>query len=37
MASARGERLHANPAALRCLDCQAMHEKTYAHPGTPTL
>ncbi len=31
------ERLHANPAALRCLDCQAMHEKTYAHPGTPTL
>ena len=31
------ERLLANPAAFRCLDCQAMHEKTYAHPGTPTL
>jgi RNA polymerase-binding protein DksA len=31
------ERLEANPAALRCLGCQAMHEKTYAHPGTPTL
>jgi len=30
-------RLHANAAALRCIDCQAMHEKTYAHPGTPTL
>lgn len=31
------DRLHASPAALRCIACQAMHEKTYAHPGTPTL
>jgi DnaK suppressor protein len=31
------ERLQANPSASRCLDCQAMHEKTHAHPGTPTL
>ncbi len=31
------ERLHANPAALRCIDCQRVHEKTYAHPGEPRL
>ena len=31
------ERLQANPAALRCVACQALHERTYAHPGTPTL
>ena len=31
------ERLRANPAATRCLDCQRVHEKTYAHPGEPRL
>ncbi|HLE67401.1 MAG TPA: TraR/DksA C4-type zinc finger protein [Burkholderiales bacterium] len=29
------ERLHANPAATRCVDCQRVHEKTFAHPGEP--
>jgi RNA polymerase-binding protein DksA len=24
------ERLRANPAAVRCIECQAQHEKTYA-------
>jgi RNA polymerase-binding transcription factor DksA len=31
------ERLRANPAALRCIRCQALHEKTYAGPGAPKL
>lgn len=31
------ERLLAAPAATRCLDCQAVHERTYAHPGEPKL
>ena len=31
------ERLHANPAALRCIGCQSVHEKTYANPGEPKL
>jgi RNA polymerase-binding transcription factor DksA len=31
------ERLRANPAALRCVRCQALHEKTYAGPGAPKL
>jgi DnaK suppressor protein len=26
-------RLRANPAAVRCIDCQAQHEKTYAGPS----
>jgi RNA polymerase-binding transcription factor DksA len=31
------ERLRANPAAMRCVRCQALHEKTYAGPGAPNL
>jgi DnaK suppressor protein len=31
------ERLRANPAAVRCIDCQAQHEKTYAGPSTSSL
>jgi RNA polymerase-binding transcription factor DksA len=31
------ERLRANPAALRCIACQRVHEKTYAHPAEPKL
>jgi len=31
------ERLRASPAAIRCVDCQRAHEKTYAHPGAPKL
>lgn len=31
------ERLRANPAALRCIRCQALHEKTFAGPGAPKL
>jgi RNA polymerase-binding transcription factor DksA len=31
------ERLRANPAATRCVRCQALHEKTYAGPGAPKL
>lgn len=31
------ERLRAYPAAMRCLDCQRVHEKTFAHPGEPKL
>ena len=27
------ERLRANPSAVRCIDCQAVHEKTYAGPS----
>jgi DnaK suppressor protein len=30
-------RLEAQPTALRCLDCQSKHERTYATKGTPTL
>lgn len=30
-------RLEAQPTALRCIQCQAQHEKTYAHKPTPTL
>jgi DnaK suppressor protein len=30
-------RLEAQPTATRCLQCQAQHEKTYAHKNTPTL
>lgn len=31
------ERLAVNPTATRCFTCEAQHEKTYAHEGTPTL
>jgi len=31
------ERLAAYPAATRCIACEAQHEKTYVHEGTPTL
>ncbi len=31
------ERLRASPSAMRCLDCQRVHEKTFAHPGEPKL
>jgi RNA polymerase-binding transcription factor DksA len=31
------ERLAAYPTATRCFVCEAQHEKTYAHEGTPTL
>lgn len=31
------ERLKAFPGALRCIDCQRRHEKTYAGTPTPTL
>lgn len=31
------ERLQSQPAAERCVTCQAQHEKTYAHEGTPSL
>lgn len=30
-------RLRAYPTARRCISCQAVHEKTYAHEGNPTL
>ena len=30
-------RLRANPSALRCVDCQALYEKTHAQPGSPTI
>jgi RNA polymerase-binding transcription factor DksA len=30
-------RLAACPTAVRCLDCQSFHEKTYAHQPTPSL
>ena len=30
------ERLRVNPAAVRCIECQAQHEKTYAGPGGST-
>lgn len=31
------QRLQANPAAKRCLDCQARHERTHAEKAHPTL
>jgi DnaK suppressor protein len=31
------ERLRAEPAALRCVDCQRVHERTHAGARTPTL
>ena len=30
-------RLRAVPTAARCVKCQAVHEKTYAHEGEPKL
>ena len=30
-------RLEAQPTATRCVECQALHEKTYASKSTPTL
>lgn len=30
-------RLKANPAAMRCVDCQRIHEKTYATPTGSSL
>ena len=30
-------RLRASPAATRCIACQRVHEKTFAHPGEPRL
>lgn len=31
------ERLRVNPGAIRCVACQSVHEKTYAHPAEPRL
>jgi DnaK suppressor protein len=31
------DRLRANPAAVRCIECQTQHEKTYGAPGGPSL
>jgi len=31
------ERLRVNPAAIRCFDCQRVHEKTYAHASESKL
>lgn len=31
------ERLSAYPTAVRCFDCQRVHEKTFAHPSEPKL
>jgi RNA polymerase-binding protein DksA len=31
------ERLHSEPAAVRCFKCQSVHEKTFLQPGKPTL
>lgn len=31
------ERLQAYPTAQRCVACQAVHEKTYAHEGKPSI
>ncbi|HEX2332086.1 MAG TPA: TraR/DksA family transcriptional regulator [Burkholderiales bacterium] len=30
-------RLRATPAAVRCVDCQRVHEKTFAGPSTSSL
>jgi DnaK suppressor protein len=31
------ERLRANPTAVRCVDCQRLHEKTFAGPSASSL
>jgi DnaK suppressor protein len=31
------ERLRATPSAIRCIDCQTRHEKTFSGPGAPSL
>ena len=31
------ERLRAEPAALRCIECQARHEKMFVQPRSPKL
>ena len=31
------ERLRVNPTAVRCIDCQTVHEKTYNGVNPPTL
>ena len=31
------ERLSAQPAALRCIECQRLREKMFAHGGEPSL
>lgn len=31
------QRLSACPTAIRCLDCQRLHEKTFVPPRTPSL
>jgi RNA polymerase-binding protein DksA len=31
------ERLRIKPEAVRCIDCQSVHEKTFAHPAEPKL
>jgi RNA polymerase-binding transcription factor DksA len=31
------ERLRATPSAIRCIDCQTRHEKTFASPAAPSL
>ena len=31
------KRLLVNPVAVRCIDCQGMVEKTYAHEATPRM
>ena len=31
------ERLRATPSAIRCIECQTRHEKTFAGPGAPSL
>jgi RNA polymerase-binding protein DksA len=31
------ERLRRKPAAVRCFDCQRVHERTFLQPGKPTL
>ncbi|MHB1592067.1 MAG: TraR/DksA family transcriptional regulator [Sulfuricella sp.] len=31
------ERLRAYPTAVRCISCQSIHEKTFAHEGNPSL
>ena len=31
------ERLKVEPGALRCIECQRVYEKTFAHPDRPRL
>jgi RNA polymerase-binding transcription factor len=31
------DRLRANPTAVRCVDCQRLHEKTFAGPSASSL